>query len=87
MPRYLCSSCHEVVELSGSMRFEWCTACGDPLSVENMLPVMGSPQRGPVQTSNGSVGAGAEAAAPALAATTNPIAANSLPTSVSPPTT
>ena len=87
MPRYLCSSCHEVVELSGSMRFEWCTACGEPLSTEHMLPVLGSPQRTPVQTSSGSVEAGAEVAAPALAATTNPIAASSLPTSVSPPTT
>ena len=87
MPRYMCSSCHEVVELSGSMRFEWCTACGEPLSTENMLPVMGSPQRTPVQTASGSAGAGAEVAAPALAATTNPIASSSLPTSVSPPTT
>ena len=87
MPRYMCSSCHEVVELSGSMRFEWCTACGEPLSTENMLPAPSSPLRTAVQTSNGSVGAGAEAAAPALAATTKPIATNSLPTSVSPPTT
>lgn len=87
MPRYMCSSCHEVVELSGSMRFEWCTACGEPLSVENMLPVLGSPQRTVAQASNGSVAGGAEVAAPALAATTKPIATNSLPTSFSPPTT
>jgi len=87
MPRYLCSSCHEVVELSGSMRYEWCTACGEPLGAENMLPILSSPVRAMAQTSNGSVGAGAEVAAPALAATTNPIATNSLPASVSPPTT
>lgn len=87
MPRYMCSSCHEVVELSGSMRFEWCTACGEPLSTENMLPVLSSPSRAAAQASSGSVGSGAEVAAPALAATTNPIAPSSLPPSVSPPTT
>jgi hypothetical protein len=87
MPRYMCSSCQEVVELSGSMRFEWCTACGEALGAEDRLPVMGSPVRATAQASNGSVGSGAELAAPALAATTSPIAASSLPPSVSPPTT
>jgi predicted amidophosphoribosyltransferase len=86
MPRYMCSSCHEVVELSGSMRYEWCSACGEPLSVEHILPVVSSPARAAAQASNGSVGSGAEVAAPALAATTNAIATSSLPPSVSPPT-
>ena len=82
MPRFLCSNCHEVVELSGSMRFEWCTSCGEPLSREDMLPV-----RLVAQASSGVVGSGAEVAAPALAATTSPIAANSRGPSASPPTT
>jgi hypothetical protein len=87
MPRFMCSSCHEVVELSGSMRFDWCTACGTPLAAEDRLPVRLSPPRQAAQASNGSTGPGAELAAPALATTTNPIAASSRPTSVSPPTT
>jgi predicted amidophosphoribosyltransferase len=87
MPRYMCSSCHEVVELSGSMRYQWCSACGEPLSAENMLPVQSSPPRPAAHASNGSVGSGAELAAPALAATTKAMATSSLPPSVSPPTT
>jgi predicted amidophosphoribosyltransferase len=86
MPRYLCSSCHEVVELSGSMRYDWCSSCGEPLSVENMLPVLLSPPRAG-QASKGSVGSGAEVAAPALAATTKATAESSRPPRVSPPTT
>jgi hypothetical protein len=82
MPRFMCSGCHEVVELSGSMRFEWCSACGEPLSRGDMLPV-----RLVAQASNGPAGSGADVAAPALAATTSPIAASSRPPSVSPPTT
>jgi hypothetical protein len=82
MPRFMCSSCHEVVELSGSMRFEWCSACGEPLGPEDMLPV-----RLVAQASNGVASSGAELAAPALAATTSPIAASSRAPSVSPPTT
>lgn len=82
MPRFMCASCHEVVELSGSMRFEWCSACGEPLSAADILPV-----RLLAQASSGPGGSGAVVAAPALAATTSPIAASSRPPSVSPPTT
>jgi hypothetical protein len=39
MPRYLCSSCHEVVEIAGTGRFDWCPACGAPLTAEHRLPV------------------------------------------------
>lgn len=86
MPRFLCSSCKEVVELSGSMRFEWCTACGEPMGPEDLLHVRLSPPRTVAQASNGPVGSGAELAAPALATTTSPIAASSRAPSVSPPT-
>lgn len=81
MPRFLCSNCHEVVELSGSMRFEWCSSCGEPLSPEDMLPV-----RLVTQASSGALGSGADVAAPALAATTSPIATSSRAPSDSPPT-
>ncbi len=39
MPRYLCPSCHEVTEPSGAARYAWCTACGQPLSLFDLLPV------------------------------------------------
>jgi hypothetical protein len=38
MARYLCSSCHEVVE-SASMRVAFCAACGAPVTTEDLLPV------------------------------------------------
>jgi hypothetical protein len=38
MARYLCSSCHEVVE-SASMRVAFCGACGAPVTTEDLLPV------------------------------------------------
>jgi hypothetical protein len=38
MARYLCSSCHEVVE-SVSMRVAFCASCGAPLTTEDLLPV------------------------------------------------
>jgi hypothetical protein len=84
MPRFLCSNCHEVVQLS-NMRVDWCTACGECLSPEDRLPLnlVGA---APAQASTGVVGAGADLAAPALAATTSPIAASSRPVSPSPST-
>lgn len=39
MPRYLCPSCHDVTEPSGASRYAWCTACGQPLSLFDLLPV------------------------------------------------
>lgn len=77
MPRFMCSCCSEVVELSGVGRFDWCPSCGEALTAEDRLPVHFGI----------SGGAGAERAAPALATTTSPIAASSLAPSTSPSTT
>ena len=82
MPRFLCSSCHEVVEMAGVGRFDWCSACGTPLTAEDRLPV----RFVATQASGGLVGE-ADRAAPALATTTNPIAATSRTPKVSPSTT
>jgi hypothetical protein len=38
MARFLCPSCHEVVE-SSVMRFAFCGACGAPVTTEDLLPV------------------------------------------------
>ena len=86
MPRFLCSNCHEVVQLS-NMRVDWCTACGECLSPEDRLPLNLVGARANVQASTGAAGAGADLAAPALAITTSPIAASSRPFSPSPSTT
>jgi hypothetical protein len=85
MPRYLCSICHEVVEMSGTGRFDWCPACDAPLTTEDRLPVR-LLAKDRAQTSGGSAG-GADLAAPALAATTNAIAATSRTPNSSPSTT
>jgi hypothetical protein len=94
MPRYLCSSCHEVVEMAGTGRFDWCSSCGEPLTAEDRLPVRlvsnepaaAAAAPNAPQASGGSVG-DADRAAPALATTTNPIAATSRTPKVSPSTT
>ena len=86
MPRFLCSSCHEVVQLT-NMRVDWCTACGEPLSSEDRLPLNLVGAKDALQASTGAIGAGADLAAPALATTTSPTAASSLPLSPSPSTT
>ncbi|HEY1275356.1 MAG TPA: hypothetical protein VGF25_10615 [Thermoleophilaceae bacterium] len=39
MPRYICPSCHEVSESAGISRFDWCTACGQPLTTHDLVPV------------------------------------------------
>jgi hypothetical protein len=77
MPRFLCSNCSEVSEMSGGGRFDWCSACGEPLTAEDRLPVHFGISTSVV----------AERAAPALATTTNPIAASSRAPSISPSTT
>jgi predicted amidophosphoribosyltransferase len=38
MARFLCPCCHEVVE-AAAQRFAFCSACGAPLTTENILPV------------------------------------------------
>jgi hypothetical protein len=39
MQRYLCPTCNEVSEAVGASRYAWCTACGAPLSLFDLLPV------------------------------------------------
>lgn len=39
MQRYLCPACHEVSEATGASRYAWCIACGQPLSLTDLLPV------------------------------------------------
>jgi hypothetical protein len=39
MQRYLCPACNEVSEAIGASRYAWCTACGGPLSLFDLLPV------------------------------------------------
>ena len=87
MPHYLCSNCHEAVEMSGAGRFDWCSACGEPLTAEDRLPVQCGIVKADVQASIGPAVAGADLAAPALATTTNPIAASSRDPRISPSTT
>jgi hypothetical protein len=97
MPRFLCSSCHQVVEMAGTGRFDWCSSCGAPLTAEDRLPVTflsndpvstaaTATAPTPAQASGGPTGE-ADRAAPALAITTNPIAATSRTPKVSPSTT
>jgi predicted amidophosphoribosyltransferase len=85
MPRYLCSSCQEAVEMAGTGRFDWCSSCGAPLTAEDRMP-MRLLTRDPSQASGGSIG-DADLAAPALATTTNPIATTSAIPRISPSTT
>ena len=87
MPRYMCSSCSEVVEMSGIGRFDWCNSCGEPLTMEDRLPVYFGVARRAPQPSIGLAAGGADLAAPALATTTSPIAASSRAPRISPSTT
>jgi hypothetical protein len=89
MPRYLCSACHEVVEMAGTGRFDWCAACGAPLTAEDRLPVrmLDAKRLQSGAHASGGPSGGADLAAPALATTTNPIAATSPIPRVSPNTT
>jgi hypothetical protein len=46
MQRYLCPTCNEVSEAVGASRYAWCSACGQPLSLFDLLPVRpGMPTR------------------------------------------
>lgn len=36
--RFLCPCCQEVVN-AGAARFAFCSACGAPLTTENILPI------------------------------------------------
>ena len=39
MQRYLCPSCQAITQASVASRYAWCTACGQPLSLFDLLPV------------------------------------------------
>jgi len=39
MAHYLCPHCDDVVEVEGAARVTWCNACGQPLSMFDLLPV------------------------------------------------
>jgi hypothetical protein len=39
MAHYLCPHCEDVVELDNLARVTWCNACGQPLSMFDLLPV------------------------------------------------
>jgi hypothetical protein len=39
MTRYMCPSCHEVVE-TVPVRFAFCPGCGGPLTIHDVLPVL-----------------------------------------------
>ena len=82
MARFLCPDCREVVD-AGPAHFAFCSACGAPLTTENILPIqLIRPERD--QASRGATVA--PRAAPALAATTSRMAAISRATSASPST-
>lgn len=39
MAHYLCPHCEDVVDFDGLARVTWCNACGQPLSMFDLLPV------------------------------------------------
>ena len=39
MANYLCPNCDDVVDIEGAARVTWCNACGQPLSMFDLLPV------------------------------------------------
>ena len=39
MAHYLCPNCDDVVDVEGTARVTWCSACGQPLSMFDLLPV------------------------------------------------
>jgi hypothetical protein len=47
MAQYLCPHCEEVVDMDGTSRVTWCNACGQPLSMFDLLPIRPAMTRGP----------------------------------------
>jgi hypothetical protein len=39
MAHYLCPHCDDVVDVESLARVTWCNACGQPLSMFDLLPV------------------------------------------------
>jgi hypothetical protein len=46
MAHYLCPHCKDVVEFDGLARVTWCNACGQPLTMLDLLPVRPGMVRG-----------------------------------------
>jgi uncharacterized protein (DUF983 family) len=59
MAHYLCPHCEDVVDFDGLARVTWCNACGQPLSMFDLLPVRPAITREPADVQ--------EQAPPALA--------------------
>jgi predicted amidophosphoribosyltransferase len=38
MARFLCFNCQEVIN-AGAARFAFCSGCGAPLTIENLVPI------------------------------------------------
>jgi len=53
MARYRCPNCHDEVdtEVGGVARVTWCSACGQPLTMLDLLPVRISPTDPEAETS------------------------------------
>jgi hypothetical protein len=39
MAHYRCPTCHDEVDVKGFARVTWCNACGQPLTMLDLLPV------------------------------------------------
>ena len=39
MAQYMCPNCRDVVAFDGFARVTWCNACGQPLTMLDLLPV------------------------------------------------
>ncbi len=50
MAHYLCPHCEDVVELDGLARVTWCNACGQPLSMYDLLPIRPAIAADPAQS-------------------------------------
>lgn len=47
MAHYLCPHCEDVVDVNGLARVTWCNACGQPLSMFDLLPLRPAISREP----------------------------------------
>jgi hypothetical protein len=50
MAHYLCPHCEDVVDMDGLARVTWCNACGQPLSMYDLLPVRPAITADPAQS-------------------------------------
>ena len=47
MAQYECPNCHDVVNFDGFARVTWCNACGSPVTMLDMLPLMSTARTEP----------------------------------------